>query len=291
MRERRWFRLAWAGGLAACLLVPAVGSAQASDEAAARLDRVQAAVDSGKVDAARASLESWLASHREEATEDERERARFLRARLASDAAEAESIYRRFAVDAGSRYAPMARLRLGQLRLAGGRQDQALRDLELLRADFPGHPLVAESWYWTGLARRAAGRPDEACEALRRAARAAEDSDRDGLAARARQEARACDEDEVAPSEDETASSGDEAAASWTVQVGAFSTRDAAGSQLDRLDREGHDGRLVPGDDGLVRVRVGRFAREADADRLADRLEAAGFDAVVVSEDGSPSGP
>lgn len=284
MRERRRSRLAWAGGLAACLLLPAVGSAQTSDEAAARLDRVQAAVDSGKVDVARASLDSWLASYREEAPEDQRERARFLRARLAADAAEAESIYRRFAVDAGSRYAPMARLRLGQLRLAGGRQDQALRDLELLRADFPGHPLVTESWFWTGLARRAAGRPDQACEALRRAARAAEDSDRDGLAARARQEARACGEDETAPS-------GDQAAASWTVQVGAFSTRDAAGSQLDRLDREGHDGRLVTGDDGLVRVRVGRFAREADAERLAERLEASGFDAVVVSEDGSPSGP
>lgn len=284
MRERRRFRLAWAGGLAACLLLPAVGSAQASDEATVRLDRVQAAVDSGKVDAARASLESWLASYREEAPEDERERARFLRARLAADAAEAESIYRRFAVDAGSRYAPMARLRLGQLRLAAGRQDRALRDLELLRADFPGHPLVAESWFWTGLARRAAGRPDGACEALLRAARTAEGSDRDGLAARARQEARACGEEGAAPS-------GDEAAASWTVQVGAFSTRDAAGSQLDRLDREGHDGRLVTGDDGLVRVRVGRFAREADAERLADRLEASGFDAVVVSEDGSPSGP
>lgn len=284
MRERRFSGPAWAGGLAACLLIPAVGSAQASDEAAARLDRVQAAVDSGKVDAARASLESWLASYRDEAPEDQRERARFLRARLAADAAEAESIYRRFAVDAGSRYAPMARLRLGQLRLAGGRQDQALRDLELLRADFPGHPLVTESWFWTGLARRATGRPDEACDALLRAARDAEDSDRDGLAARARQEARVCGEDEGAPS-------GDEAAPSWTVQVGAFSTRDAAGSQLDRLDREGHDGRLVTGDDGLVRVRVGRFAREADAEGLADRLEAAGFDAVVVSEDGGPSGP
>lgn len=291
MRERRRFRLAWVAGLAAGLLIPAVGSAQASDEAAARLDRVQAAVDSGNVDAARASLESWLASYREEAPEDQRERARFLRARLAADADEAETIYRRFAVDAGSRYAPMARLRLGQLRLAGGRQDQALRDLELLRADFPGHPLVTESWFWTGLARRAAGRPDEACEALLRAARAAEDSGRDGLAARARQEARVCDEDEAVPSEDEDALSGDQAAPSWTVQVGAFSTRDAAGSQLDRLDREGHDGRLVTGDDGLVRVRVGRFAREADAERLADRLEAAGFDAVVVSEDGSPSGP
>lgn len=277
MRERPRSRLAWASGLAACLLLPTVGSAQASDEATARLDRVQAAVDSGNVDAARSSLESWLASYREEASEDERERARFLRARLTADAAEAETIYRRFAVEAGSRYAPMARLRLGQLRLAGGRQDRALRDLELLRSDFPGHPLVTESWFWTGLAWRAAGRPDEACEALLRAARAAEDSGRDGLAARAREEARSCGEDE--------------AALSWTVQVGAFSTRDAAGSQLDRLDREGHDGRLVTGDDGLVRVRVGRFAREADAEGLADRLEASGFDAVVVSEDGSPSGP
>ncbi|MFW6193320.1 MAG: SPOR domain-containing protein [Gemmatimonadota bacterium] len=178
----------------------------------------------------------------------------------------------------------MARLRLGQLRLAGGREDRALRDLERLRADFPGHPLVTESWFWTGLARRAAGRPDEACEALLRAARDAEASDRDGLAVRARDEARVCGEDEAA-------SSDEAAASSWTVQIGAFSTRDGAEGQVDRLDREGHDGRLVTGDDGLVRVRVGRFAREADAERLADRLEASGFDAVVVSADGSSSGP
>lgn len=275
MPEIRTVRPGWIVGLALCLILPVAASAQGTADPSVRLDRVQAALDSGDVEAARAALESWFEADREDTPEGVVDRARFLRARLATDADEAASTYRRLALEAGSEYAPMARLRLGQLRLAAGRPDGAVRDLELLRADFPGHPLVAESWFWTGLARRVSGRHDDACRALRRAVDAAEASNRTGLLARARQEAALCDRDGDGPV--------------WAVQVGAFSTREAARDQLERLGRTGREGRLVTGEDGLVRVRAGRFAREADAEELADRLRASGFDAVIVNEDGTGS--
>lgn len=276
MRDAPTARAFGIAGLVLCMLLPTAGSAQDAGGPTARLDRIQAALDSGDLDVARAALERWFEADAEQAPDGVMDRARFLRARLATDAGQAESVYRSLALETGSEYAPMARLRLAQLRLARGRPGEAVRDLELLRADFPGHPLVAESWFWTGLARRASGRPEAACRALGRAADEARASERAELLARARQEGALCDED-VEPG-------------GWTVQVGAFSTPDAARTQLERLGRTGRDGRLVTGEDGLVRVRVGRFAGESDAQELADRLRASGFDAVVVAGDTGESG-
>jgi cell division protein FtsN len=67
------------------------------------------------------------------------------------------------------------------------------------------------------------------------------------------------------------------------VQLGAFASQSRARALQRRVQDAGFDARLarVPGS-GLVRVRVGRFDAQADADALLTRLRGLGFAATVV---------
>ncbi len=76
-------------------------------------------------------------------------------------------------------------------------------------------------------------------------------------------------------------------ASGFTVQLGAFGTRDAAAEVRSRAAATGVDVRVHDPDSStpLYRVRVGHFAGRDDAARLAVRLRSDGFEAIVVSED------
>jgi cell division septation protein DedD len=60
----------------------------------------------------------------------------------------------------------------------------------------------------------------------------------------------------------------------FVVQVGSFGDRTAAQALLDRLEARGFPGYLEPTPGGAAwRVRVGPLGDEAEADRVAERLE------------------
>jgi len=74
----------------------------------------------------------------------------------------------------------------------------------------------------------------------------------------------------------------------WFVQVGAFSTAEAANRLVRELKGDGYSVRVVPvtrGGRTLHRVRVGPAPDKAGADQLAQRLKARGLPGAVVQND------
>lgn len=270
-----------------------------AQEAAAVLDSVEAALDSGRVEGARQALDRWLDRHTESATSEELARARYLRGRAARDPDVAQTEYLLVAMDTDSEYAPLARFRLAQLRLAQERYGRAEKDLELLRDDYPGHALVPRSWLWTGRARQEAGDEEGACRAYGHAASTAGATGDDEVLGRAREAVRACEEGRLAgpgrePGGGAGADRGSGARAGpLTVQIGAFGGREAAEGLRGRARDAGFEARVVGPSpvDGLFRVRVGRFQQPDRAEEAASRLREAGFSALVTEgEPGESAG-
>ncbi len=252
------------------LFTPAAVHSQVDD----RLEAAELAADAGDVERAREYLRSWLDSGLAAGLDADVGRALFLRARLAENVDSAEVDYLEAAVRGGESYAALARLRLAQLRLTSGRLAIAAADLELLRADFPGSPLVPESWLWSGFALEGLGDPASACAAW---TRAAEGSPSDPVVSQARDGLSAC----------AAGPTVEQGMASYTVQLGAFGRREAAEDVQFRAAATGADVRVHDPDSStpLYRVRVGHFSRKDDAARIAVRLRSDGFEAIVVSED------
>ncbi len=246
----------------------------ASGQSSADLDAAEITADAGDLNRARELLSGWLSARGGNADEA---RARFLRARLARDLDSAEVDYLWVAVEGSEPYGATARLRLAQLRLTRGQQARAEQDLERLRTDYPDSPLVLSSWLWTGNSRAMSGDMAGACRAWERAgrepARQASSTDRALTDAALAQ----CGPADQMYGEGVT----------FTVQLGAFGSRDAAVGLRNRAAETEATVRLVAPQEegGLYRVRSGRFARREDAARHAVNLEAAGFDAIVVPEE------
>lgn len=305
--------------LAAVLLLAAAAPVGAQEDARApTLPAVEATADSGQLERARELLRRWRSERAPEAELEELRRGELLAARLAEDADSARRRYARLAVEAGGEVGARARLRLAQLHLAEGAAGPALRQLELVRSDVPGHALADESWLWTGRARLAQGDTASACEALRRAAgRGGELRDRAARAAAAcglepaagPVEVAAGDEEpadgdagdgDAAPAGEEDGGAGDDAeggredapATGWSVQAGAFSEPASAGRMRERLREAGFEARrLPPGPDGLHRVRVGRWAERSAAEAAARSMRREGFRVIVVEARPDDAGP
>jgi predicted negative regulator of RcsB-dependent stress response len=267
----RWRRAATA---ALFLSVGAILAPSVAAQSSQVLDSVERAADLGQTQEARQLLEGWFASPGATDRQADVERARFLRARLTSDLDSARVDYLWVAVRGDERYGAAARLRLAQMYLAEGRLDRAEEDLARMRADFPGNPLTLASWLWTGNVRSAAGDVPGACAAWETAASLqgspASQSDRDLV----RSALEGC------------RNPGDVAVAteSFSVQLGAFSSRETAEEVRNRVVASGRTARVVdplePG--GLYRVRSGRFAGREEAARHAVGLAEAGFESIVV---------
>lgn len=297
---------------AVAVLLVAAAPLDAQEPPEPTLTAVEAAADSGHLDRARELLGRWRSERAPRAELGELRRAEFLAARLATHADSARRRYARLAVEAGGEMGARARLRLAQLHLAEGATGPALRQLELVRSDVPGHSLAVESWLWTGRARLAEGDTASACEALRRAADAG-----GGLGERAARATTACGLEPAggrvevaaggeAPSGGDAgqgepgAAAGDAAApgdtdaapAGWSVQVGAFSDRVSADRLRERLREAGFEARrLPPGADGLHRVRVGRWPDRSSAEETARSMREEGFRVIVVEARANDAGP
>ena len=250
----------WLGGL------PDRVAAQSAD----RLEAAEVAADAGDLEKARGYLRDWLVSDAATAAEAEVGRALVLRARLAANPDSAEVDYLEAAVRGGEEYGAIARLRLAQLRLMDGRPSLAVADLDRLRADFPGSRLIPESWLWTGFAWESLGDPGAACRAWEEVGGG---DGRDPIVVQADAGLAGC-------------GSGSQAGGRFTVQLGAFGSRQAADEVRKRASSSGTEARVVEPDTTtpLYRVRVGRFSRREDAARMAVRLRAEGLEAIVVPE-------
>ncbi|MEJ2334324.1 MAG: SPOR domain-containing protein [Gemmatimonadales bacterium] len=235
--------------------------AQTSGSGVSELDRAQALADSGRTDAARASLDAWYGAS-EAPGPVELSRARLLRARLASDPDSAELDYVWVTIEGDAAHAPEALLRLAQLRLLRGEPERALADLERLRSSHPEDPRIGESWLWTGHAHEALGELEAACAAWRRAEPA---------------------DSVTRPAVTEALKACEEGGAVFAVQVGAFGETSGAETVRRRLESAGFETYVVTnGEDGLHRVRTGRFMHLTSAALYAERVRRHGFEAVVV---------
>jgi predicted negative regulator of RcsB-dependent stress response len=266
-----WRSVSWT----VLLMAAAAGLAPpAAGQTSSVLDSVERSADLGEAGEARRLLAEWFASPEASDRGADVERARFLRARLTSDLDSARVDYLWVAVRADDRYGAAAWLRLAQLYVAEGRLDRAEETLARMRADFPGSSLTFTSWLWTGNVRSAAGDPAGACAAWDTAASLqgspATQSDRELV--RSALEGCRGPRDAAVPTE------------SFSVQLGAFGSRETADELRNRVAATGATARVVvPVDpDGLYRVRSGRFAGREEAARHAVHLAEAGFESIVV---------
>ena len=238
---------------------------------AARLTRIEAAIDSGRVETARQELHQWFASRELAARRDDMVRARFLRARLSQDADSARGEYLWVAIDGRSEYGAEAWLKLAQLSLMEGDPTRAELNLDRLRADYPQSEMVPHSWLWSGLAREASGDLDTACEAWQTALREA---------------GRAADGPEVAEATRAAMAGCTAGGLRLTVQLGAFGEEPAAEALRARAAAAGFDARIER-DGALYKVRVGIFGTVDAARTMVRRLESGGFTALILAGDES----
>ncbi len=69
---------------------------------------------------------------------------------------------------------------------------------------------------------------------------------------------------------------------SWSVQTGSYRVASTARKQVRKLQAAGYRSASVTPHGDVYRVRVGRFPNRREADRLARRLRAQGYDALVM---------
>jgi cell division septation protein DedD len=276
--------------------------------------RAQRMANEGNAAAGRALVDSMLAASPEGsmAYAD----ALFWRAALAESTDQARRDYLRLAVEFSlSPRAEDALLRLSQIELARGDRAAARKFLERLALEHPNGPSRAQAAYWMGRVLLDEGTMPAGCASLAEARARVSTSDvelsnqisyymrqcasvqRIADAARADSVAHA---DSVAKADSmaSAATARRKAAGSasstrslkkdaapgpiWSVQVAAYSTRQEADRLSKRLAVRGYESRVTA--DNPFRVRIGRFAKRADALTLAQKLKASGMTAIVVEE-------
>ena len=250
--------------VAALLAGAGTGEAQAQSSLEV-LQRLEAAVDSGRVAGLQEEVETWLASANDLTAED-RGRADYLRARLLTDLDSARAALAGVALDGRSTYGARAWLRLAQMDLSLGESLRALSDLERLRADYPGSAVAALSWYWTARAWEQTGELERACDSFTRAITEGRGVQDAPAVERALAGSREC-----APG-----------GLRFSLQVGAFSRESAAEIEQGRISEYGVPAR-VHSEEGLHKVRVGHFANAEAARSLARRLRGVGFSVAIVA--------
>lgn len=184
--------------------------------------------------------------------------------------------FRRVSIEhSTSQWADDALLRISQLAFARGELGSAVRAAERILLDYPFSEILASATYWAGRARLELGEASQGCGLLRQVEEiAAEDFE---LANQARFYLQRCPGIGAGAAAD-TADRGKREArparpspAVFAVQVAAVSSVAAADEIMQQLHAQGYESHVVR-DAGLLKVRVGRFSRRAQAQRLAAEL-------------------
>ena len=299
-RRVRW-RSALVVGLLVLALTPSRGATQVAGIAApgspldSALARARRLVNEGAGAVGRSVVDSVLAA----VTPGSPDEARVLlwRAMLAESWDAAEQDYLRLMLEFdGSALAGEAMLRLAQGELARGDRPAALRYLERIVRETPTAPVRAEATVWHGRLLLEQGEAATACPLLREGrARVPRDADDlltryevlliscANLEATATTTAAATDRTATASTEPTTATPDRAAtpprdttpaipsvarAAEWTVQLGAYATRDQAAAVVRRVGTSIAGVRVdeVPGGPYPFKVRFGRFPSRAEAE-------------------------
>lgn len=260
--------------LAAVLGVGSPGAPGLS-QTADPLDRVEALLAQGKVEAARSALLAWWDSAFPGASRFRQQRGLWLRGLLTVDPEVAARDFRRLVVEyPGGAFSDQALFRLALWAEMQGDTAQAAAHLRSLLLEYPTSSLVPAArerlegkgapLHGSGGGRAGEGQPSPGPPPGGRGA---------------------ADASPLVP----PASAGGAGEAlvrvAYGVQLGAYRSAEAARAMMDRLRRSGYEPRLVriPGSD-LLRVRVGDLASEEEARTLLRELKAKGFEALLVSD-------
>ena len=226
----------------------------------------------GQADSARALTAAWIA--RLTPSDSAYPEALYAAGVVAGDTETALTYLRRVSIEyARSEWADDALLRMSQMAFADGQLRPAIRSADRILLDYPESDIQAAAAFWSGRAHLELGERDEGCPLLRRAIETAEDNFE--VENQARYMLQRC------PSSDAPAdSAGRETPAGqqrsggtvYSVQVAAVQSAAAADEMMQRLHREGYDPHVIRDEDGLLKVRVGRFPSRADAEALLAEL-------------------
>lgn len=234
------------------------------------------------------------------------------RAVLAEQAAPAERDLLRLAVEyPATPRAPEALLRLGQLELARGAREAAVKHFDRLVTEHPDSPLIAQGYAGKGRALMDGPRAAEGCAALA-AARSRLTPGQVELRNQVEFAAQRCPAGEAPPRVSSAApvtpapetptpvapppvtpppSTSARAAAAppattsgprFTVAAGTYPSRAAAITQLRAVERAGFDGRVGLAGPGKYRVFVGESLPKAEAQALQQRLVRAKVKGVTL---------
>ena len=195
---------------------------------------------------------------------------------VARDAGTAMTSFRRVSIEfPGSAWADRALLRLSQLSYASGDMAAALRAAQRVLSDYPLSTVRAEAAFWSGRAQLELGNAAEGCQLLTDARQGAVDDIE--LANRVQYHLQRCEavlagtDPSRAQPQQPPARPGQRVI--FSVQVAAVGTAVAADELMRALRADGYDPHVVRADDGLFRVRVGRFPVRDEAQRIANDLK------------------
>jgi tetratricopeptide (TPR) repeat protein len=238
----------------------------------------------GQADSARSLTSAWIA--RLTPSDSTYPEALYAAGVVAGDTESALTFLRRVSIEyARSEWADDALLRMSQLAFAEGQIRSAIRSADRILLDYPFSEILADAAFWSGRAHLELGERDEGCPLLQRAIESAEDNFE--VENQARYLLQRCpSSDSPADSagrESPTASRGGQTV--FSVQVAAVRSAAAADEMMQRLHADGYEPHVIRDDDGLLKVRIGRFPRRADAEALlAEVRSKIGGSPFVVEE-------
>ncbi len=225
----------------------------------------------GQADSARSLTSAWIA--RLTPSDSTYPEALYAAGVVAGDMETALNYLRRVTIEyARSQWADDALLRMAQLAFAEGQLRSSIRSADRIMLDYPFSDILADAALWSGRAHLELGERDEGCPLLERAMEAAQDNFE--VENQARYLLQRCPSGGAAADspgrEDPAAQRGGQTV--YSVQVAAVRSAAAADELMQRLHREGYQPHVVRDEDGLLKVRVGRFPRRVDADALLAEL-------------------
>ena len=181
-----------------------------------------------------------------------------------------------------SAWADKSLLRLAQLTFAMGDYTAARRAAERLVDDYPISPVLADAAFWAGRAHFEQNDVAGGCRYLARAEDAATQNIE--LANRIRYYRQRCSVDAGATRDTTPADTSQQGRVTYSVQIAAVGNPTAADNVMRQLAAQGYQTHIVT-EDGLFKVRVGRFATRAEAEQLVAPLrDAAGGTPFIVTE-------
>lgn len=293
----------------ALLVVPALARAQSSGGQVPQTDtvflRAQRLVAEGQGDAGRALVQAQLAAA--PAGSAQYAEALYWHAVVAATAADAERDLRTLIIEYPlSPRSADALMRLAQLEMTRGDNDQAIAHLQRVVTEHPDSPMRARAEFWMGRALFEQGKAPAACARLADASRATPSTEVelrnqidylnqrcagvDTTAAAPSAAAASATPHESTTTRRESTSARSRTAphaapargsGRYTIQVAAYSTRDSAERLRKSLAARGYDARVV-GSAKPFRVRVGRYATREEANAAAAHMRASKISVYVT---------